>query len=251
MSASTADLRIPRASESERAEDEIRSRAETLPRSVEDVRLLRRISLAALVQSLLLVVSLGTTLYLAARPPQQVIIERIGDDDRVIGINGQAVAGAVVIGPDRPGAADKKTLAREWATSRFAIDPITRERDLEKMFRLMAPAAAKAYSDLMKKQGDLERERSEGWQAIWTPQVVEIDRADPYRVNVVGAWEITKGGEAGRREAKQLMFSLHLLPDSDRGRSPRNAQTGFLVDDILDYRELPATPGAQSTLRGQ
>ena len=119
------------------------------------------------------------------------------------------------------------------------------------MFRLMSPSAAKAYSDLLKKLGELERERNERWQAVWKPQIVEIDKGDPYRVNLVGTWEITKASKAGsggtEREVKQLMFALHMARDTDQGRAPRNAQTGFLIDDILDYKELPAAVSSSTS----
>lgn len=221
-------------------------------RDVRDVRLLRSLAITALAQSALLFVSLGVVIYLTTRPAQQVVIERSGEGDRVIAVNGQAVKDGITVGADKPGANDKRTIAREWSAARYGIDPITREKDLEKLFRLMAPRAAKAYSDLLKRNTELERERSERWQAVWTPQIIEMDKKDPYRVNVVGLWEITRNGAQGtQREAKQLMYALHVLVDSEQGRAPRNARTGFLIDDILDYKELAVSNGPASTLTAQ
>jgi hypothetical protein len=249
VSAAIADLPIPQTSSDLIKEAEGQSEA-TGYRDVKDVRTIRSLSITALVQAFLLVISFVVIAYLATRPAQQIVIERSAEGDRVVAVNGQAVRNGIVLGADRPGAGDKQTLAREWTAARYAVDPLTREKDLEKMFRLMDPHAAKAYSDLLKKQGELERERNERWQAVWTPQLVEIDKGDPYRVNMVGAWEITKGIKGGsggtERDVKQLMFALHMIKDTDQGRAPRNAQTGFLIDDILDYKELPAT-GSSST----
>ncbi|MCI0389859.1 MAG: hypothetical protein MOB07_14010 [Acidobacteria bacterium] len=251
MSATTSDLPIPQTATGRLEEIERQSQA-TVYRDVNDVRLLKDISVAVLLQSLLLVISFGVIIYLATRPPRQVIIERTGDGDRVVAINGQAVRNGIILAADRPGAGDKKTLAREWAAARYGIDPITREKDLEKMFRMMEPNAAKAYSNVMKKNGELERESAERWRTVWKLQVIEVDRNDPYRVNVVGALDITKKAPSGeRQETKQLMFSLHLLPDTDKGRAPRNAQTGFLVDDILDYKELPVGNSSTSALKAE
>jgi hypothetical protein len=106
----------------------------------------------------------------------------------------------------------------------------------------MEPAFAKGYAQLMTRRGEFEAEARERRQAVWTPQVVEVDRADPYKVKVVGAWDVTKKSDNGAgwaREMKQLMFTLQLIED-DRGRAPRNANTGFLIRDILDYKEIAA-----------
>jgi hypothetical protein len=253
VSATTADLPIP-----QMAADHIDEAGEqsltTVYRDVKDVRLIRSLSILALLQAFLLVISFATIVYLAIRPARQMVIERSTEGDRVVAINGQVVRNGIALGPDKPGAGDKQTLAREWAAARYAVDPFTREKDLEKMFRLMEPRAAKAYSDLLKNQGELERERNERWQAIWKPQLVEIDKSDPYQVNVVGIWEVTKTSKAGSggadHKVKQLMFALHVIKDTDQGRAQRNAQTGFLIDDILDYKELPvAASSSMSALK--
>jgi hypothetical protein len=249
----TADSPVPQSATDLIEEPEPQSLA-TVYRDVKDVRLIRSLSIIALLQSSLLVISFAMIAYFAVRPAQQIVIERSAEGDRVVAVNGQAVRNGIALGADKPGAGDKQTLAREWTAARYAIDPFTREKDLEKMFRLMDPHAAKAYSDLLKNQGELERERSERWQAVWKPQLVEIDKGDPYRVNVVGIWEIAKSSKAGSggtdRKVKQLMFALHIIKDTDQGRAPRNAQTGFLIDDILDYKELPvAASSSMSALK--
>jgi hypothetical protein len=250
VSVTTADLPIPQTASDliEKAEGQAQA---TGYRDVKDVRMIRSLSITALLQSFLLVISFGTIVYLGARPTQQIVIERSAEGDRVVAVNGQATRNGIVLGEDKPGAGDKQTLAREWTAARYAVDPLTREKDLEKMFRRMDPHAAKAYSDLLKKQGELERERNERWQSVWKPQFVEIDKGDPYRVNMVGTWEITKASKSvsggTEREVKQLMFALHMLKDTDQGRAPRNAQTGFLIDDILDYKELPVAVSSSTS----
>jgi hypothetical protein len=248
--AATNDLPIPQ-TVSNLIDDAEEPAQLTMYRDVKDVRLIRSLSIIALLQAFLLVISFATVVYLGARPPQQIVIERSAEGDRVVAVNGQAVKNGIVLGADKPGAGDKQTLAREWTAARYAVDPLTREKDMEKMFRLMDPHAAKAYSDLLKKQGSLERERNERWQAVWKPQLVEIDKGDPYRVNMVGIWEVTKASKGGsgatEREVKQLMFALHLIKDTDQGRAPRNAQTGFLIDDILDYKELPVAVSSSTS----
>jgi hypothetical protein len=248
MGASVTDLTLPQASEAEKEEYE----PEVIPigtyRSVDDVRMLRRVSIAALTQSLLLVVSLGVIAFLATRPAQQVVIERATEGDRVVAINGKPVAAGYAVGEDRPRAGDKKTLAREWSAVRYNIDPLTREKDIARIYTFMEPTFAKGYAGLMTKRGEFEAEAREKRQAVWTPQVVELDRADPYKVKVIGSQEITKKSDSGTgwaREMRQLIFTLHLVED-DRGRAPRNANTGFLIRDILDYTEI-ALPSPTSS----
>src|SRR6266511_390987 len=251
MSARATDIAMLTAPQNaERAEIEDAPLTDQAPitpyRDVRDVRLNQSLSLTALLLAALLVISFGVIVYLATRPAQQVVIERSSEGDRVLAVNGQAIRNDIAVGADKPGANEKKTIAREWATARYGVDPLTREKDLERMFRMMSPGAAKAYADLMKRNGELERESAERWQSVWKPQVVEIDRTDPYRVNIVGTMEITKKAPNGeQREAKQVMFGLHTLPDA--GRAPRNAQTGFLIDDILDYKELPAAVSSSTS----
>jgi hypothetical protein len=46
---------------------------------------------------------------------------------------------------------------------------------------------------------------------------------------------------------RQLNFTLQLIED-DRGRAPRNANTGFLIRDILDYTEIALPKPASSTV---
>jgi hypothetical protein len=76
MSASVTDLTLPQASEEEKEECEPEAPSVGAYCSVDDVRMLRRVSIAALIQSLLLVVSVGVIALLVTRPAQQVVIER-------------------------------------------------------------------------------------------------------------------------------------------------------------------------------
>src|SRR5215475_4611494 len=141
MTSAATDVAIvtgPRSAERAEIEDApLMDQAPITPyRDVRDVRLNQSLSLTALLLAALLIVSFGMIVYLATRPAQQVIIERSSEGDHVIAVNGQAVRSGIAVGADKPGANDKKTIAREWAAARFAIDPLTREKDLERMFRM-------------------------------------------------------------------------------------------------------------------
>jgi hypothetical protein len=215
----------------------------TLHRDPDDVRLLLSTATTGVLLTLLLLASLACNVWMYYRRPDRIVVERTADGDRVVMAGDSTVLGGVSVGPDRPGDGDKKTIANKWATARYGVDPLTRARDVERLFRMMEPRAAKALSDLMKRGGELERERAEGWQAVWRPQSVTVEADNPYKVSVIGTQEITRRtGGATERESRQLVFKLKLIADREQGRADRNQNTGFLVVDILDYRELAGGP---------
>jgi len=219
----------------------------TVHRDPDDVRLLLGMASSGVLLTLLLLASLACNVWMYYRRPDRIVVERTGDGDRVVMVGDRAVLGGVTVGPDRPGDGDKKAIANRWAAARYGVDPLTRAKDVERLFRMMEPRAAKALSDLMKKGGELERERAEGWQAVWRPQSVTVEADDPYKVSVIGTQEVTKRvGGATERESRQLVFKLKLILDGEQKRAERNQNTGFLVVDVLDYREIaggpPSTP---------
>jgi len=79
-----------------------------------------------------------------------------------------------------------------------------------------------------------------------------VDGADPYRLNLVGTRELDRVvGGVPRRETKQIMFSLKLIPDRDSGRAAHNLHTGFLVLDVLDVREVAGGGSAGESVMPQ
>src|SRR4030095_13604069 len=197
MNASATDLPLLQAGEAGKEEYEPEAPSVGAYRSVDDVRMLRSLSIATLIQSLLLVVSVGVIALLVTRPAQQVVIERTTEGDRVVAINGKPVAAGYAVGEDRPRAGDKRTLAREWSAGRYKLDTLTRDKDIARIYTFMEPAFAKGYAGLMTKRGEFEAEAREKRQAVWTPQVVEVDRADPDKVKEIGAWGVTKKADTG------------------------------------------------------
>jgi hypothetical protein len=226
-----------------------------LHRDERDVRLLLRLAGVCFVLLLLLLASLAVNLWQYHRRPDRIVVDRRADGDHVVVINDRPVAalGGLSYGADKPGDEDKRRLANEWAKSRYAIDPLAREQAVERLLRMMEPNAAAKFVAYLKKNGELETERRERWQSSWKPQLAVVDSGNPYRVNVVGAQELTKVvGGTPQRETKQIMFSLRLMPDKDSGRAEHNLYTGFLVVDLLDVRELMnAGDGGESALTQQ
>ena len=246
MAARVSDLPIPEVagtseSDVKPAHAEAAERIEVINqhRDERDVRLLLYLSGSNIALVSLLLLSLAANAWMYWRRPDRIVVDRRADGDHVMMVNDQATNGAVSFGSDKPGAEDKRRLANEWAMARYAIDPLAREQAIEKLLLMMEPNAAAKFVAYLKKNGELERERGERHQATWKPQLTVIDSGNPYRVNLVGTQELNKVvGGVPQHEMKQIMFSLRLMPDKDRGRAQHNLFTGFLVVDLLDVREV-------------
>lgn len=199
-----------------------------------------RMALVGILLALVLLVSVGINFFLLSRTPETLIIERTAEGDRVIGNNrtGAETSGLKHMS-DQPGDGDKKHLTRKWAESQYQMDanPEIRAAEFAKGLRMMEERAGKAWVQKLKEQRTLERQRTEGWQTLWRPQLVEVDRVDPSKVRVVGKLDITKTRVPGApRESRQLMFVVETGP-ADK-RMDNNANTGFMVLDILDMRDI-------------
>ena len=218
-------------------------------RDVNDVRLLLKMASSQILVVTLLLISIAGNVWMYYRRPDRIVVDRTSSGDYVIVSNGRAATGPVSFGQDQPGDGDKKALANRWCEARYAIDPLTRTKDIERLFKMMEPKAAKGLSDLMKQNGELERERDENWQSVWKAQSVSIDRDDPYRVDVIGVQEITRRvSGTTQTQSRQLIFKLKLIADKEKGRDERNQNTGFLVFDLLDFKEmvLPSSTAGSS-----
>jgi hypothetical protein len=256
MSARISDLPIPDlvAAKTDSRSESVNESVEfiNLHRDERDVRLLLQLSASQILILLVLFVSLAANVWQYGRRPDRIVVDRTASGDRVVMVNDNPVNAGVTWGPDKPGDEDKRRLANEWAAARYAIDPLTREQAIEKLLRMMEPNAAAKFVAILKQNGELERERGERRQASWKPQLTAVDSANPYRINIVGVQELTRTmGGAPRRETKQIVFSLKVMPDRDAGRAAHNLHTGFLVLDILDVRELNNSAGGGDSILPQ
>jgi len=115
---------------------------------------------------------------------------------------------------------------------------------------MMVPNSALAFAQYLKRNGVLDRQRAESHQAVWTPQDISVDQADPYTVRVIGKQEITKYiAGAANSETRQLSLTLKLVADPLR-RADRNLRSGFLVARF-DDKELGAGIGAEMSVNQQ
>src|SRR5262245_14612362 len=217
------------------------SPSQVLYRDPADVRTILSLAWTGALLVLLLLASVAFNIWQYWRLPDRIVVDR--SSGRVLMINDREYGEteAVRLGPDRLTGADKQYLAGEFVKAIYQVDPATRPRDIERALRMMAPTSALLFARYLKQTGILDKQRAESWQAIWTPQDISVDGADPYTVRVIGKQEITKViAGATQRETRQLSLTLKLVADPQR-RADRNLRSGFLVASF-DYKELGA-PG--------
>lgn len=173
---------------------------------------------------------LGLNIYLFARRPTILTAVVTESGRRVVTINDRDYGNteAVQLGPDHLTNADKQYLVSECARSLYAIDQASRGKDIERALKMMTDDFAVRYANWLKSKGELEQQRSEKWQAVWTEQENKIDPNDPYTVHLIGEQLITK--EVGN-QVKQVkrVTALDFKLIADLPRSDRNIRTGFLV----------------------
>jgi hypothetical protein len=218
------------------------SAVQVLHRDPSDVRTILSLASTGMLLVLLLLLSVGLNFYQYVRRPDRIVVDR--SSGRVLEINDRdyGETEAVQLGPDRLTSADKQYITGEFVRALYQVDPATRPRDIERALRMMVPDSALKFARYLKQEGVLEKQRAESWQAVWTPQDITIDAADPYTVRVIGKQEITKViAGATEREARQLNLTLKLVADPQR-RADRNLRAGFLVA-AFDYKELGSDSG--------
>jgi hypothetical protein len=218
------------------------SSLQTLYRDPADVRTILSMAWTGTLLVLLLLASVAFNIWQYWRRPDRVVVDR--SSGRVLMINDRVYGEteAVRLGPDRLTGADKQYIAGEFVKAIYQVDPATRPRDIERALRMMVPASALLFARYLKQTGVLDKQRAESWQAVWTPQDISVDGADPYTVRVIGKQQITKViAGASQQETRQLNLTLKLVADPQR-RADRNLRSGFLITSI-EYKELSA-PGA-------
>lgn len=215
-------------------------------RDPNDIRTILRMAIAGILFAMFSLTLAGLLTYKLTRNPSLIVVERTPDGDRVVGDDQHyTLSGPVQVLADRPGDGDKKYLVTRWGESFFRIDPRTRREDLARGLKMMTPEAAVALVEEVKRSGEWETQRREEWQTVWKPQSVNINRDDPYKVQVIGQQEITKTvGNVAQHETRQLVFTVALRPDTAK-RTEDNQNTGFRIAGITEIKIL--TPQSTTT----
>ena len=151
-----------------------------LHRDPVDVRTILSLTWMGILLAMLLVVSLGFNIYQYWRRPDRIVVDR--SSGRVLMINDREYGAteAVSFGPDKLTNADKQYIAGEFVRAIYQIDPATPNKDIEKALRMMVPNSALAFAQYLKRNSVLDKQRAESQQAVWTPQDISVDQADPY-----------------------------------------------------------------------
>jgi hypothetical protein len=221
-----------------------------LYRDPADIRTILSLSWVGILLALLVALSLGFNVYQYWRRPDRIVVDRSSGRVLMIDDREYGATEAVQFGPDRLTNADKRYIAGEFVRAIYQIDPATRNKDIERALRMMVPNSALAFAQYLKRNGVLDRQRAESHQAVWTPQDIAVDQADPYTVRVIGKQEVTKYiAGAANSETRQLSLTLKLVADPLR-RADRNLRSGFLIARF-DDRELGAGAGAEAPVNQQ
>lgn len=212
----------------------------------QDKAIIRALARRGVLPYIFLLLSFGGNVVQYLRSPEVFIVRETAAGERVVvGSNRQyVIAGDIKYTPDSPGAPDKVALVKTFTKNLYGIDYYARKYQLEESHRLLSDDFAAEYFSGYKSSGLLDRQRDERWTAKWETQQVEVDRADPYLVHVIGTQDITKHvGDKTERELVQHALDFKLVPDG--ARSERNALTGYLIARFK-ASELSRSKPAQS-----
>jgi hypothetical protein len=206
-------------------------------RDPNDVRTIYQLLSVLLVVLVLFLLSAIGNAWQYWRRPDRIVVDR--SNGRVLIINDREFGetDAVKMLPDQPNDNDKKYLVGEYVRALYAVNPATRAADIKAALEMMAPRSAIKFAEYLKDHHVLEEQRTQVWQAVWTPQDISVDRIDPYTVRVIGKQEITKViNNQAVHETKQLQLLIKLVSDP-AGRTDQNRRMGLLVATI-DYKEI-------------
>ncbi len=212
-----------------------------LSRDPHDVETIYKLTWLATLLAFFLFATIGAAFYLFHRDPDLIVIDNTTGQRLVLNNREVSSTPNVRVGKDRLTDNDKKYVAGEFIKAVYNINPVTREADLARAMEMMLPSRAEQFSDWLKQQGVLRREKQEGYQATWTPQVVEVDPRDPLAVRIIGEQQLTKfPGGVMQRENVQYNLIVRLKPDRAK-RDPRNLNSGFIVVEYTGDTVKPAS----------
>jgi hypothetical protein len=194
------------------------------------VDLLRRASRERMVIYGFLFISICMNVYQFWRSPELITAVVTESGKRVVSMNNRQYGEteAVQLGPDRLSHEDKRYLVNECAKALYGIDQASRGKDIERALKMMTDDFAVKYANWLKANGNLEQQRREAWQAVWTVQESKIDQNDPYTLHVIGEQLITKNVN-GQIKQERVQHALDFKVITDLPRSDRNLRTGFLI----------------------
>ncbi len=207
-------------------------------RDPEDVLTISSLLRAVWVLLFVLTASVVMNVFLAVRRADRIVIDK--SSGRVIEMNNRdyGATESVEIAPDRPNDTDKKYLVKEFLKSLYTVEQTTREREINKLLRMLDPDLSLAFAAKLKQNGALAQEKAESVNSSFELQDLSVDERDPYILRAIGIRRIRrKSGGQDVEETAQLKCKF-LLKDSPASpaRNDNNLRTGFT---ILRFRVEP------------
>lgn len=216
-------------------------------RDAEDVMTISSLLRAVWVLILALGLSIGTSLYLAVRKADRIIVDK--SSGRVIELNNRDYGKSenVEIAPDVPNETDKKYLVTEFLRTLYEVQQVTRESEVNKLLRMLDPDLSLSFAARLKQNGLLAKEKAESLNSTWELQDISVDNRDPYLLRAIGVRTIRrKTGGQDVQETVQIKAKF-LLKDSPKTpvRNDNNLRTGFT---ILRFRVEPVSGKSTSPI---
>lgn len=219
--------------------------AAAINRDPDDVLTISSLLRAVWVLLFVLTASVVMNVFLAVRRADRIVVDK--SSGRVVELNNRdyGATETVEISPDRPNDTDKKYLVKEFLKSLYTVEQTTREREVNKLLRMLDPDLSLAFAARLKQNGLLATEKAESVNSSWELQDLSVDERDPYILRAIGIRRIRrKSGGQDVEETVQLKCKF-LLKDAPASpaRNDNNLRTGFT---ILRFRVEPMS-GKQSS----
>lgn len=209
-------------------------------RDPEDILTISSLFRAVWILLFVLAASVGTNVFLATRRADRIVVDKTSG--RVVEINNRdyGATEAVEIAPDRPNDTDKKYLVKEFLKSLYAVEQTTREREINKLLRMLDPDLSLAFAARLKQNGLLAAEKSESVNSSWELQDLTVDERDPYMLRAIGIRRVRRKANGQDVEETLQLKCKFLLKDSPSSptRNDNNLRTGF---SILRFRVEPVS----------
>lgn len=216
-------------------------------RDAEDILTISSLLRAVSSLVVLLVVSIGTNVFLAVRKADRIIVDK--SSGRIVELNNRdyGATETVEIAPDRPNETDKKYLVKEFLKSLYEVEQTTREAQVNKLLRMLDPDLSLSLAAKLKQNGLLAAEKAESVNSSWELQDLSVDERDPYILRAIGIRKIRRKANGQDVEESLQLKCKFLLKDSPASpaRNDNNLRTGFT---IVRFRVEPVSGKTQSPI---
>ena len=221
--------------------------AAAINRDPEDVLTISSLLRAVWVLLFVLTASVVMNVFLAVRRADRIVVDK--SSGRVVELNNRdyGATETVSISPDRPTDTDKKYLVKEFLKSLYTVEQTTREREVNKLLRMLDPDLSLAFAARLKQNGLLATEKAESVNSSWELQDLSVDERDPFILRAIGIRRIRRKAAGQDVEETVQLKCKFLLKDAPTSpaRNDNNLRTGFT---ILRFRVEPVNGKTSSPI---